>query len=299
MRILLFGASGRLGRRILAKLMSGPKHWEINFPKHTQMPVESSIVPDYIRRMRPNLIINASAMNGLEACRDNPRQAVETNCMAVSTLTTEAMSLGAGFIHFSTDYAEPAVDVYGATKFAGEKLALLYDKTAVFRLMSIYDPRDMAGSLSPVRDVLNGKATGESPAKVLYQITAPTFTGWVADVIFNYIEKKMWLRPGGLETNGLFHLAPYGQTSKLHFAQEAIDLFVGKLGHQRVTEANELTIKRPAYSVFETKDWQHTQWLLNHLKIQSPSIRDNLEQAHQVWQTENHAGADQSASNRS
>ena len=293
MKILLFGGSGRLGARVWNALYAEVDGVEIVAPTHTQMPVESKRIPELIEHLRPNLIINCSAMNGLENCRENPRRAMEVNCMAPGVMAAEAMKRGCGFIHFSTDYAEPAVDVYGATKYAGEKLAMLYENAAVFRLMSIYDITDMAGSLSPVKLALEGKCSQEKKARVLYQITAPTFTGWIAQVIAKYVASKLWLKK---DSAGLFCLSPYGQESKLHFAEDAIDMFLQRRTVGWVEEGNDLKIPRPTHSVFDFNAHSRRIWLLSQLGLTLPSIRENLEMAYRMWQSERHAGVSQSAS---
>ena len=289
MKILLFGATGRLGKRVKAKLSI---NHEVITPTHTQMPVESTRVSEYIDSINPRIIINCSAMNGLEECRENPRQAMEVNCMAVGTIAAEAMRKRCGFVHFSTDYAEPAIDVYGATKYAGEKLALIYSGATVFRLMSIYDPADMAGALSPVKKFMAGKGKTDSPIRVFYQITAPTFTGWIADVIGAFVDKHGWK-----DAPGLYHLAPYGQTSKKHFGYEAVEKFCGSK-FCVIEVGADLPIPRPHVSLFKTDEIQRAHWLVDKLKVGSlPSIRENLDMAFRVWQNESHAGVGSSTSN--
>lgn len=289
MKILLFGATGRLGKRVREALMK--KH-DIIMPAHTQMPVESKRLPEYIDSIRPQIIINCSAYNGLEACRENPRGAMEVNCMAVGVMAAEAMRIKCGFIHFSTDYAEPAVDIYGATKYAGEKLALIYSGATVFRIMSIYDPRDMAGSLSPVKGFIEGKGKIDSPIKVFYQITAPTYTGWLAKVTAAFVEKYGWK-----DAPGFYCMAPFGKTRKLNFGHEAVKLFCGS-NYCVIEEGADLPIPRPHVSIFSQNEIMRAQWLTNRLGMgDHPSIQDNLDMAFAAWQTENHAGVGSSTGN--
>lgn len=289
MSILLFGATGRLGKRVREALM---KNHSIVMPAHTQMPVESKRLSEYISSIRPTVIINCSAFNGLEACRENPRQAMEVNCMAVGVMAAEAMRLGCGFIHFSTDYAEPAIDVYGATKYAGEKLALIYAKTTVFRVMSIYDPRDMVGSLSPVKKFQEGYGhIHTDPIKVLYQITAPTYTGWLAQVVAAFVEKFGWK-----DAPGFYCMAPFGKERKINFGHYAIEKFCGSK-YAVIQEAADLPIPRPQVSVFSHEEIQRARWLTDKLGMgYHPNIQDNLDMAFTAWQNESHAGVGKSTS---
>ena len=89
----------------------------------------------FIEKIKPSIIINASAYTNVEAAEDQEELASIINFKVVDTLAKIAKKLNILFIHFSTDYVfdgtknDPYLEddlpcplnVYGKTKLAGEK----------------------------------------------------------------------------------------------------------------------------------------------------------------------------------
>lgn len=282
-RVLVFGGHGRLGKRIVQVFSND---WEVVAPKHFEMPVESPHVWKFVETIAPHLVINCAAMNGMEACHKDPEQAVAVNTMAVANLATVCQDLGIRFIHFSSDYAIDKIGVYGATKAAGESLALICSNSLVIRLMSIYDT-DFAGSLGPVDQFNKGRGSINNPIKVLSQTTAPTFCGWIAEVT------HALAKHGG--EKGILHLAPSGRISKLLFGYRALELFCDETDCH-IVEGNELALRRPDCSLFDLRQTEKILHMLGHIL---PTIEENLIQCHETWEHEIHAGTTRTSASRS
>ncbi len=106
----------------------------------------------------PDIIVNAAAMTDLAACEVNPERAAAVNSISVGRLAGAAESVGARFIHISTDQywagegaslhdedAPPApVNEYGRSKLSGEKAALEFASALVLRT-NVTGPRGWAG----------------------------------------------------------------------------------------------------------------------------------------------------------
>jgi dTDP-4-dehydrorhamnose reductase len=285
MKILVFGGSGRLGKRVVEVL--APDHL-IHAPTHHEVPVESSYLTAFIDSVRPNMVINCTAMNGLERCDQNPGEAIDINSIAPGIMAVATRDIKASFIHFSTDYANPPVSVYGATKLAGEGSALINPRALVIRVMSIYDFTDFAGSLGPIQQWEDGRGRSvESPIKVFKQRTSPTYTGWIAEVVKACVNKYHTRTKFGV-----VELSPSDSMWKLYFGIEALKLFLGDRDFH-IETGNDLKIARPLVSLFNTAGVHD---FLDELNIPYTTVKENLLMAYDAWQTHTHAGSGTRAS---
>jgi dTDP-4-dehydrorhamnose reductase len=96
-------------------------------------------VPDQVRAMvrdaAPDIILNAAAYTAVDRAESEPDVALAVNAQAPAILAEEALRTGALLVHYSTDYVFDGsktgpwvetdktgpLNVYGATKLAGEK----------------------------------------------------------------------------------------------------------------------------------------------------------------------------------
>ena len=132
-RILLFGKIGQLG-------------WEL---QRTLAPLGEVIVLDYpevdfthpdslravILENHPEVVINAVAYTAVDKAENEPQAAQAINATAPGVLSNASSEIGAGFIHYSTDYVFDGskgspyteedvphpVNGYGQTKLDGER----------------------------------------------------------------------------------------------------------------------------------------------------------------------------------
>ncbi len=153
-RILLTGVTGQVGGELLKPLqLLG----EVVAPTRSQMDLaNASSVREMIRAVRPRWIVNPGAYTAVDKAESEPDLAYSINAEAVRVMGEEARTIGAGVIHFSTDYvfdgagnapyretdATRPVSVYGASKLAGE--IALSDSGAgslIFRTSWVYGAR--------------------------------------------------------------------------------------------------------------------------------------------------------------
>src|SRR5580698_6508277 len=153
LRTLILGASGQLGRE-LERVFKG---------FGSIIAADRSIVdltkPDQIRavirRVQPDVILNAAAYTAVDRAEAEPQLAHALNAQAPRVLAEEARQRNALLVHFSTDYvfdgtkAEPWVEtdpakplnVYGASKLAGERaIQGIGGEYLIFRSSWIYGP---------------------------------------------------------------------------------------------------------------------------------------------------------------
>src|ERR1700730_18550718 len=113
-------------------------------------------VRETIRAVRPRWIVNPGAYTAVDKAESEPELAYAINAESVMVLGEEARAIGAGVIHFSTDYvfdgsarspyretdATGPVSVYGASKLAGEKaMAESGAQHIIFRTSWVYGSR--------------------------------------------------------------------------------------------------------------------------------------------------------------
>ena len=133
MRILLFGKNGQVGwelERVLPALgtVVGLDFHEVDFARPENLRA-------VVRAQHPDLIVNAAAYTAVDQAESEPAKAMAVNGIAPGILAEEAAALGAGLVHYSTDYVfdgtklapyteeDPAapLNVYGRTKLEGDR----------------------------------------------------------------------------------------------------------------------------------------------------------------------------------
>ena len=148
MRVAVVGANGQLGSELMAALTHSD-HEPLPFT-HKDMDVRSGRGVAPVERLRPDAIINTAALHDLTACEEDPVRAWHTN--VALPLVECADHLGAFYLYVSTDYVfdgdagiydeksyTAPLSVYGATKLAGEMVALdLVERSAVCRISYLF-----------------------------------------------------------------------------------------------------------------------------------------------------------------
>ena len=190
-KILLFGKNGQLGQALqqaLAQLGSvqalGSDACDLR---------NASAIRAWIDRARPDWVVNAAAMTAVDRAERCADEAFAINAHAPGVMACEAARLGAGMVHYSTDYvfdgslARPYVEtdqprplnVYGASKWAGE-LAVAQGNARhwVFRTSWLLGKHGQ----NFARTMLQQAKKRETLQVVADQWGAPTDASWLASV---------------------------------------------------------------------------------------------------------------------
>jgi len=252
-RALVFGSRGLVGRALVRALrrrgapVLGLGHAEADV-------TDAAAVTDWARRFRPEWIFNGAAFAAVDACESEPALAFAVNAAAVGNLTSAAAEIGAGLVHFSTDYvfdgvasapyAEDAppqpLSVYGASKLAGEERALAYGRALVVRSSWIFGE----GGANFVDTLLRRMAAGETTLRVVGdQRGAPTYAPALAHA-------ALALAAGG--ERGLVHYRGREPVSWYEFARAIAAEWDPAIAVERVASSEfPRPAKRPAYSVLD------------------------------------------------
>ena len=195
--ILVTGAQGQVGHALMGQ---APEHLQVTGLASTELDIRDPLaVEQCIARLQPRLIINAAAYTAVDKAESDAAQAYAVNAEGVANLARSAARHGAGVLHISTDYVfagdspqpyrEDAptapINVYGASKLAGEQLlrelcpqSLILRTSWVFgshgnnfvkTMLRLARERD---ELSVVDDQLGCPTSANSIAAALWSLTA-------------------------------------------------------------------------------------------------------------------------------
>lgn len=159
MRILVTGARGQLGQRLLARLAS---HDLVPFT-HDDGDVADPEVVAAIAAREPEVVVHLAAVVGA-ACDADPARAVATNVTGTLHVATAARRCGARLVYASTasvyggphddathvehEHGPPPRQLYGATKLWGEQAAAATapEGLQVVRIANPYGPGQQPGA---------------------------------------------------------------------------------------------------------------------------------------------------------
>jgi dTDP-4-dehydrorhamnose reductase len=213
---------------------------ELVAPSRIEMDLANAAsVRDTIRAVRPRWIVNPGAYTAVDKAESEPDLAYAINAEAVRVIGQEARAIGAGVIHFSTDYvfdgsgsapyletdATRPVSVYGASKLAGERvLAESGAGHIIFRTSWVYGARGKNFLLT----ILKLARERETLRVVADQFGAPTWSRDLARMTAEVIgqceaEVRGYELATFLFDNGqTYHAAGAGETTWYGFAAEAV-----------------------------------------------------------------------------
>ena len=271
MKVLLLGKNGQLGwelQRALAPL------GELVAPDRSEGGDlgDSDTLRATVRRVVPDVIVNAAAYTAVDKAESEPEAARQINALATGVLAEEAKALGALLVHYSTDYVfdgagsdwrfEDAptgpLSVYGKTKLEGERLIAASGADAlVLRTSWVYAAR--GGNFA--KTMLRLAKERDKLTVIDDQFGAPTGAELLADVTAHAIRATLQ-DPSKV---GLYHAIAGGETTwygyarfVLEMAQQAgVELKAGPGAVEAVpTSAFPTPAKRPHNSRLDTSKLQ-------------------------------------------
>lgn len=205
MRILLFGASGQVGRETVEAAACR----KIDLVALTRADADLSVPgagAAAIETAGPSAVINAAAWTAVDKAESEAARARRLNAQAPAELAHACAKAGARFIHLSTDYVfggaaaglidETAptgpLNVYGATKLEGEGAVLsAHPDAVIIRTSWVY----AAHGANFVRTMLRLADTRDELSIVDDQVGGPTPAGAIAEACLDIAMKD---GPGGL-----------------------------------------------------------------------------------------------------
>jgi len=236
MKILLTGGNGQVGwelRRTLACL------GEVVAVDSKEMDLtDVDAIRRVVREVAPRTIVNPAAHTAVDQAESERDLAWAVNATAPGILAEEAEKLGALLVHYSTDYvfagtgdtpwreedATGPLNVYGASKLAGEQaIQAACQRHLIFRTSWVYGARG-ANFLLTMRRLMRERPELKIVAD---QIGAPTWSRMLAEATALILAQQVSPARGAdrPEPWGVYHMTNAGETSWHGFAEaiQALD----------------------------------------------------------------------------
>ena len=266
MKIMILGANGFIGRRILNRL--APKHQVMACSLHQDiMPeggyhfetidiLDSHALIGLLKEFQPDVIINGSAYSVVDYCEQHQEEAYAMNVTVVKHLAEYSQANSCRLIHISTDFvfdgtstkaytetdSPNPINYYGKTKrWSEEAIEQLCTNYAIVRVEVVYGKPFPKQHGNIVHLVKNRLENGQSIRVVSDQFRSPT---WVEDIA-NAIEKLL-----SDQYQGIYHICGDETLSVADIAHRVAKFFkLDTLLIEAVTteEMNEAT-PRPAFT---------------------------------------------------
>ena len=160
MKIIILGSGGNLGQQLI-KVFKDDN--EVIAWDRDQVDIsDEELIYNKIQDIKPELIINAAAYNAVDKCEESQEEfeiAKKINGLAPGYIAKAALSIGAIFLHYSSDYifdgtnadgcletdTPKPVNKYGETKLLGEKEILRFTgnglKFHIVRTSKLFGPK--------------------------------------------------------------------------------------------------------------------------------------------------------------
>ena len=276
-KILVTGANGQLGNecRTLAESITNA---EFVFTDVAELSItDSKSVEEIFSKNKFDYCINAAAYTAVDLAETETELAQLINATAVGYLADACRKNNCRLIHVSTDYvfdgtneigydvddATSPINVYGATKLEGEKLALLLNtETIVIRTSWVYSFHGK----NFVKTMMKLMQERESLNVVADQIGKPTYAADLAAAIFQIIFSDEEF------IAGMYHFANQGVISWYDFAVAIKEIGGYNCTINPIVSSEYPTpAKRPSYSILNTNKIEHT------FNIQIPYWKDSLQ----------------------
>jgi dTDP-4-dehydrorhamnose reductase len=228
-RVLIVGNAGQVGIE-LQRSFTGCGEI-IGVDRESVDLAQADQVRALVRRVEPEIILNAAAYTAVDRAESEPELAMAINAEAPRILAEEALHRNALLVHYSTDYVfdgskqgewteqdTPApLNAYGASKLAGEDaIRQVGGRILIFRTSWVYGPHGSNFLLTMLRLARQR----DSISVVDDQIGSPTTSIELARATHAIVRGVIAGRFGATEEwAGLYHMTCSGSTSWYGFAQ--------------------------------------------------------------------------------
>jgi dTDP-4-dehydrorhamnose reductase len=258
--ILITGANGQLGNelKVVSKNFYG---YDFIFTDIDTLDLTNlQQTEEFIKRTRPDWIINCAAYNLVDKAESEPEVAMLVNGTAVKNIADVIKGSECRFIHISSDYVYDGtsnvpynessmpnpLSSYGRSKLAGEKYALLHHGSMIIRTSWLYSS---FGNNFVKTIIRNGKEK-ELLRVVFDQTGTPTYAADLAWAIMSIVSGV--IRNQFALNAGVYNFSDEGVCTWYDFAVEIIHE-VGLKCHIKpvLTKDYQLAATRPVFSVMD------------------------------------------------
>lgn len=254
-KYLILGSHGQLGREFTKQLTE--RNIPFSAPPEQELDITNfESIAQKIKESSPSVIINCAAYNAVDDAEVNSEPAYLINHFAVENLAKISNTIGALFVHYSTDYVFDGTkgniyseedspnpqSVYGKSKLAGEKaIANATDNFLLLRTSWVFGDGKQNFMFK-----LRQWAEKNSLLKISSdEVSVPTGTADLADVTLRAIQKKL---------NGTYHATNSDYASRYEWARYVVEVLELKNVVIPVPMSSFQTkAARPGFSVMSNK----------------------------------------------
>ncbi len=236
MRILLTGANGLLGQKLVRHILENGRHELLTTgrgKKRFKDPAEylemdisnEENVNKVFNNYKPEAVIHTAAMTNVDECELNKNECFSSNVTAVNTLIRASELFKSFFLHLSTDFIfdgnqglldeeEPAspVNYYGETKLEAENVVINSNLSwAIARTVLVYGIVDDMSRSNIILWVKNSLQDKKIINVVDDQWRTPTLAEDLADGCFRIVDQNA---TGIFNISGKDYLTPYQMAIK-------------------------------------------------------------------------------------
>jgi dTDP-4-dehydrorhamnose reductase len=231
LRVAVLGSSGQLGSDV-CRVLGEEGRFHVGAYARLDLDVtDAESVDRELGGGHFDVVINTAALTNVDRCEEHGEEALAVNATGAYLPARACRRAGARYVLISTDFVfdgskedpydeddRPApVNLYGASKLAGEMTALLAQPTTlVLRISSVFGKSGARGKGGNFVESILRQAREGAPLRVVDDLRmSPTYTVDVANAVPSLL---------AADAGGIVHLANSGSCSWHEFAQAALEL---------------------------------------------------------------------------
>lgn len=223
MRILVTGAAGRLGSRLVEILSAA--HIVVGADVAEFDIANFAATRAFVKAAQPDIVLHPAAWTDVDGCARDPEQAVRINGFGAQNVALAAAECGAAMLYVSSNEvfsgqasrpyreydATAPVNPYGYSKWVGEQaIQRVNPRHYVVRTAWLF----AHGGKNFIQSILNAAGAGKPLRVVVDEVANPTYNDDLADAIAGLIETGRY---------GIYHFVNEGACSRYDFARYALD----------------------------------------------------------------------------
>lgn len=228
MRIAIIGSRGQLGAVMVEECRRD--HDVAAFDRSGLDITSPETVNAVLTELAPAAIINCTGYNAVDKAEECPSDALGVNAVAVRSIAQAAASIGAAFVHFSTDFVFDGLasapmeethptnprSVYAASKLLGEWFAAEASPAYVLRVESLFGEASGVSPKGSVAGIVAGLRAGARPKVFLDRVVSPTYVVDAARATIALLERR--------SPAGIYHCVNSGHATWAEVGVEAARL---------------------------------------------------------------------------
>tara|TARA_Y100000590_G_scaffold459455_1_gene616574 strand:- start:854 stop:1738 length:885 start_codon:yes stop_codon:yes gene_type:complete len=233
-RVLIIGASGRVGREVF-KIFKNSSNYDIfgTFNKNKFSGLENLDITDLeqveklFEKIKPTILIHSAGMIYPGECEKNKELAWKINVTGTKNLLKFCLKYNCKFVYISTDYVFDGssnsyiesdetnpLNVYGKTKFESEKLVSSIPEHLIIRTAWVNDVEN--DSKCFVMQVINSLKNHKEFVVHSKQSGNPTLASNLANIVVELVLNNL---------KGIYHVTGLTHIDRLSFAKKIAEKF--------------------------------------------------------------------------